>query len=88
VAPPGNQAANRENKLQPIAMEGPGLLDKSHGIGSWQVWIRESSVSEPLTRCRNVIDGVKTGVLSMFQDKSRGNLFTAWVASGIKVAGT
>jgi hypothetical protein len=52
------------------------------------VWIRESSVSEPLRRCRNVKDGVKTGVLSMFQDKSRGNLFTAWVASGIKVAGT
>jgi len=31
-------------------------------------------------------DGVKTGVLSLFQDKSRGNLFTAWAASGIKVA--
>jgi len=29
VAPPGNQAANRENKLQPIAMEGPGLLDNA-----------------------------------------------------------
>ena len=28
MAPPGNQAANRENKLQPIAMEDPGLLDK------------------------------------------------------------
>jgi hypothetical protein len=27
VAPPGNQAANRENKLQPKATEGPGLLD-------------------------------------------------------------
>jgi hypothetical protein len=27
VAPPGNQAANREDKVQPIAMEGPGLLD-------------------------------------------------------------
>ena len=50
------------------------------------MWIREQSASEPLMRCRNVKDGVKTGVLSMFQDKSRGNLFTAWVASGIKVA--
>jgi hypothetical protein len=29
VAPPGNQAANRENKLQSIAMEGPGLLDNA-----------------------------------------------------------
>jgi hypothetical protein len=27
VAPPGNQAANEENKLQPVAMGGPGLLD-------------------------------------------------------------
>ncbi|RPI51346.1 MAG: hypothetical protein EHM56_09645 [Chloroflexi bacterium] len=29
---------------------------------------------------------VKTGRLSLLQDKSRGNLFTAWAASGIKVA--
>jgi len=29
VAPPGNQAANREDKIQPIAMEGPGLLDNN-----------------------------------------------------------
>jgi len=28
VAPPGNQAANGENKLQPVAMEVLGLLDK------------------------------------------------------------
>jgi len=27
VAPPGNQAANGENKLQPVAMEVLGLLD-------------------------------------------------------------
>jgi hypothetical protein len=31
-------------------------------------------------------DGVKTGVLSLFQDKSRGNLFTVWTASGMQVA--
>ncbi len=31
-------------------------------------------------------DGVKTGVFSLFQDKSRGNLFTAWTASGMRVA--
>ncbi len=31
-------------------------------------------------------DDVKTGVLSLFQDKSRGNLFTAWTASGMQVA--
>ncbi len=28
MAPPGNQAANGEHKLQPVAMGGPGLLDK------------------------------------------------------------
>jgi hypothetical protein len=27
VAPPGNQAANGENKLQSVAMEDPSLLD-------------------------------------------------------------
>jgi hypothetical protein len=32
VAPPGNQAANRENKLQPIATGGPGLLDRNLNI--------------------------------------------------------
>jgi hypothetical protein len=30
VAPPGNQAANRENKLQPIVSEETGLLDSIH----------------------------------------------------------
>jgi len=28
VAPPGNQAANGENKPQPAALGGPSLLDK------------------------------------------------------------
>jgi hypothetical protein len=50
------------------------------------VWIKEMSGSEPLLRCRNIRDDVKTGVLAGFQDKSRGNLFTVWAASGIKMA--
>jgi len=29
VAPPGNQAVNRENKPEPTATEGPSLLDNS-----------------------------------------------------------
>ncbi len=29
---------------------------------------------------------VETGRLALLQDKSEGNLFTAWTASGIKVA--
>jgi hypothetical protein len=51
-----------------------------------QVWIKEMSASEPLMRCRNIRDGVKTGVLGDLQDKSRGNLFTVWSASGIEMA--
>jgi hypothetical protein len=42
-----------------------------------QVWIKEMNVSEPLMRCRNIRDGVKTGVLADLQDKLGGNLFTA-----------
>ena len=51
-----------------------------------QVRIKEMSASEPLLRCRNSRDDVKTGVLAEFQDKSRSNLFTVWTASGIKMA--
>jgi hypothetical protein len=50
------------------------------------VRIKEMSVSESLMRCRNIRDGVKTGVLAGLQDKLRGYLFTAWAASGIKMA--
>jgi hypothetical protein len=50
------------------------------------VRIKEMSESEPLMRCRKIWDGVKTGVLAGLQDKSRGSLFTAWAASGIKMA--
>ncbi len=51
-----------------------------------QVGIKEMSASEPLMRCRKIRDDVKTGVLADLQDKPRGSLFTAWAASGIKVA--
>ena len=53
-----------------------------------QVRFREASASELLLRCRNEKDDVRTGGLTGLQDKSRGNLFTAWAASGIKVART
>ena len=33
-------------------------------------------------------DDVKTGVLTVSRDQARGNLLTAWVASGTTVAGT
>jgi hypothetical protein len=61
-------------------------VEEKAGQRSCQVRIKEMSASEPLMRCRNSRDGVKTGVLADPQDKPRGSLVTAWVASGIKVA--
>jgi len=40
-----------------------------------------SEVSKRIRRCQN-------WGRSILQDKSKGNLFTAWAASGIKVART
>ena len=51
-----------------------------------QVRFREASASELLLRCRNELDDVRTGGLTELQDKFKGYLFTAWAASGIKVA--
>jgi hypothetical protein len=34
---PTNQAANRENKLQPKATEGPGLLDYSQPLNTIRI---------------------------------------------------
>jgi hypothetical protein len=53
-----------------------------------QVRFREASASELLLRCRNEMDDVRTGGLTEPQDKSKGDLLTAWAASGIKVART
>jgi hypothetical protein len=50
------------------------------------VRIKEMSNREPSMRCRNIRNDVKTGVLRQLQDKLRGNLFTAWAASGIEMA--
>ena len=47
---------------------------------------RAALLSRPLMRCRNIRGGVKTGVLGDLQDKSRGDLFTVWSASGIEMA--
>ena len=61
-------------------------MRKRHGKRPCQVRIKEMSASESLMRCRNIRDGVKTGVLAGFQDKPRGNLHTVWAAPGIKMA--
>jgi hypothetical protein len=44
------------------------------------------SASEPLMRCRNIKDDVKTGVLIWSRDGYGSNLLTDRAASGIKVA--
>jgi hypothetical protein len=36
------------------------------------VWLRETSVSEPLMKCRKRIDGAETGEMSLPRDKSGG----------------
>jgi len=53
-------------------------VEEKAGKRPCQVRFRETSASEPLMRCRKVtLDDIKTGVLTLLQDKLRGNLFTA-----------
>ncbi len=51
-----------------------------------QVRIKEASASEPLMKCRKQKDDVKTGGVHYSRRSPGENLFTAWAASGIKVA--
>jgi len=51
-----------------------------------QVWYKETSASEPLTKCRNGYGGVKTGGVVLTRDKPGGGLLTVQAASGIKAA--
>ena len=53
-----------------------------------QVSIKEARKGDPLLTCRKRSNDVKTGWESLTQDKSKSNLFTAWMASGMKVART
>ena len=46
----------------------------------------KTNESEPLMRCRNRRDDVKTGDRSILREKSAGNLITALAASGIEAA--
>lgn len=41
-----------------------------------------------LMKRRNELDDAKIGGLTELQDKSKGDLFTAWTAAGTKVAQT
>jgi hypothetical protein len=46
----------------------------------WQVWIKETSASEPLMRCRK-LGQHQNRWLAERRDKFRGNLFTAWAVN-------
>jgi len=61
-------------------------VKESHGLGRWKVWIRETSNSEPLMRHRKDRGEVRTELLDRVQDELGGDLLTAQVASGVKVA--
>lgn len=68
------------SKAKVVCVEGKGVTR------SRQVRIKKANVNELLMKCRNRRDDVKTGVRSITRDKSKGNLFTGWVASGMEVA--
>jgi hypothetical protein len=46
----------------------------------------KTNASEPLMTCRKRRNDVETGRRSLARDKSSGDLFTGWVASGMQVA--
>ena len=56
------------------------------GTRSRQVWVKETSTSEPSMKRRNVRDDVKTGGYSVSREESGRNLLTAQMASGVQVA--
>lgn len=51
-----------------------------------QVRIRKTNTSEPPFKCRNTVDGVKTGEVMLPQDELGGCLLTDQVAPGIEAA--
>ena len=51
-----------------------------------QVGAEKANVSEPLLKCRNVLDDIETGVWILPRDGSGGCLLTGQVVSGTKVA--
>jgi hypothetical protein len=46
----------------------------------------ETNTSEPLTKCRNSKDVIKTGRALLARDKSGGYLLTAQVVTGMEAA--
>ena len=60
-------------------------VKESHGLGPWQVGIKETSNSEPLMRHRKDRDEVKTGLLYRVQDEFGGK--PACRPSGLRCKG-
>ena len=58
------------------------------GTDGWrrpgQVSGKKRTAKEPLMKCRNLLDDVKTAVWSLLRDKLRRNLFTGGAASGMR----
>jgi hypothetical protein len=51
-----------------------------------QVGSGKASVSEPLLKCRNKLDGIETGASQRFRDELGGCPFIGQVVSGMKAA--
>ena len=69
--------------LRALVVSVDGKRSRKTGSGEVQGDERKRTTDEV---SKTSDDDVKTGRPSLLQDKSRGNLFTAWAASGIKVA--
>ena len=78
------QASNhhklRELRVSVVSVAGEG------GARLRQVGIKETNASEPLMKCRNEQSDVETGGGGSFGTRLGGDLFTAQLASGMKVA--
>ncbi len=76
------QVSNPLKRLWAKAMV-VSVEEKAYRIG--QVWI--TKVSGKRTNGRiEIVAGVKIGVVSLLQEKSRGNLCTASMAPGVQLA--
>lgn len=62
------------------------VSDKEKVLSKNQVTMQETTVKEPLMKCRKRINDVKTGRRWLARDKLEMHLFTALMASGTKAA--
>ena len=82
--PPGvglQKQASNPLKLRWLRARVVSVREKAQS--NCQVWVKKMSASEPLMTYRKNRDDVKTGGAWLPQDKPKGSLLIAWVASGI-----